>query len=204
MTGTARGSWSLGLVAGLGAAMLLLALAPLALPASYSWVELGTSESAAQGVPGAWVARTGFVAFGLSVLGIAVLRHTAWRPAATALHGLFGVSMMMVAVYSHAPWEPGVPYVAQEDLLHSVAASVVGFAFIAGVLVTLVSRRPRTAIALTGDVTALVVAAAVPLFMDSGIWGVLQRLMFLTAASWYAAEAWRGRPAPSQARSSPG
>ena len=204
MTGTVRGRWSWGLVAGLGTAMLLLAAAPLALPESYSWVRLGTSESAAQGVPGAWVARTGFVVFGLSVLGVAVQRHRAWKSLATALHSLFGVSMVMVAVYAHAPWEPGVPYVRLEDQLHSVAASLVGFSFIAGVLVTLIVRRPRTAIALSGDLAALVVAAVVPLLMDTGVWGVLQRLMFLTAAAWYAAEAWRGRTYRGQARSSPG
>lgn len=45
----------------LATSMALLALAPLALPESYSWIELGTSESAAQGVEGAWVARAGFV-----------------------------------------------------------------------------------------------------------------------------------------------
>ena len=46
-----------GLLAG---AILALGLAPLAMPDSYSWIELGTSESAAQGTDGAWVARTGF------------------------------------------------------------------------------------------------------------------------------------------------
>lgn len=193
MAGTGRGRWVWGLLSGLAGAMLLLALAPLALPASYSWVRLGTSESAAQGVPGAWVARAGFVAFGLSVLGVAVLRHRAWKPLGTALHGLFGVAMVMVAVYSHAPWEPDVAYVRLEDQLHSVAASVVGFSFIAGVLVTLAFRRPRTPITLGADVAALIVASAIPLFMDSGVWGVLQRLMFLTAAAWYGAETWRGR-----------
>ncbi|MGB7980567.1 MAG: DUF998 domain-containing protein [Candidatus Nanopelagicales bacterium] len=168
--------------------MLLLALAPLGLPSSYSWVRLGTSEAAAQGVAGAWVTRAGFVLLGLAVLGVCVLRHGAWRSLATGLHACFGVGMVMVAVYSHAPWEAGVPYVELEDRLHTVFASVVGFAFIAGVATTLAVRRPRTRASLVGDVSALLIASTVPLLMDSSYWGVLQRLMFLTAAIWYAVQ----------------
>lgn len=168
--------------------MLLFALAPLALPPSYSWVELGTSEAAAQGIAGAWIARLGFVVLGLAVLGICVLRHRAWRKLATGLHACFGVGMVLVAVYSHAPWEAGVPYVALEDRLHSVFASVVGFSFIAGVTATLAVRRPRTPARTAGDITAILVAVTIPLLMATTIWGLLQRLMFLTAACWYASE----------------
>ncbi len=180
--------------------MLFLALAPLALPQSYSWVELGTSEAAAQGVAGAWVARAGFVLFGLAVLGICVLRHSSWPSLATGLHASFGLGMVLVAVYSHAPWEAGVPYVELEDRLHSVFASVVGFSFIAGVATTLAVRRPRTRASTVGDVAALVVASTVPLLMATAYWGVLQRLMFLTAAVWYALEVKRqGSLAPTRA-----
>ncbi len=171
--------------------MLLLALAPLALPSSYSWVELGTSEAAAQGVDGAWVARAGFVLFGLAVLGVCVLRHRSWRWLATALHGCFGVGMVLVAVFSHAPWEAGVPYEVLEDRLHSLFASVVGFSFIAGVAATLVFCRPRTRASVLGGVVALVITSIVPLLMATSIWEILQRLMFITAAAWYASEVQR-------------
>lgn len=180
--------WRVALVGALGLSLLMLALSPLALPETYSWVRLGTSEAAAQGVTGAWVARAGFVLFGLAVLGICVLRHRTWQPLATALHACFGVGMVMVAVYSHAPWVAGVPYVELEDQLHSVFASVVGFSFIAGVATVLVTRRPRSRSTVIGDGAAIVIASTVPLLMDSSYWGVLQRLLFLTAAVWYAAE----------------
>lgn len=183
--------WRTALMAALASSMLLLSLAPIVLPESYSWLELGTSEAAAQGIAGAWVTRAGFVLFGLAVLGVCVLRHRAWKTLATGLHGCFGVGMIMVAVYSHAPWEVGVPYVELEDQLHSVFASVVGFSFIAGVATTLVVRRPRTRASVLGDVAALVVTAIIPLLMATPVWGLLQRLMFITAAAWYAAEVHR-------------
>ncbi len=181
----------MAVMAALVSSMLLLSLAPLALPQSYSWVELGTSEAAAQGIAGAWVTRAGFVLFGLAVLGVCVLRHRAWKALATGLHGCFGVGMVMVAVYSHAPWEAGARYVELEDQLHSVFASVVGFSFIAGVATTLVVRRPRTRASVLGDVAALLIAGTVPLLMAAPVWGMLQRLMFLTAAAWYASEVHR-------------
>ncbi|MGB7819956.1 MAG: DUF998 domain-containing protein [Ornithinibacter sp.] len=186
------------LLAALASSMLLLSLAPLALPSSYSWVELGTSEAAAQGVAGAWVARLGFVLLGLAVLGVCVLRHRAWRTLATGLHACFGVGMVMVAVYSHAPWEAGVPYVELEDHLHSVFASVVGFSFIAGVAATLAARRPRTGAHTAGDITAILLTGTIPLLMNAPVWGVLQRLMFLIAACWYGSEALL-QPAPEAA-----
>ena len=94
----------------------------------------------------------------------------------------------MVAVYSHAPWEVGVPYVELEDRIHPVFASVVGFSFIGGVAATLVVRRPPTWASVLGDVAALAVAAIIPLLMATPAWGFLQRLMFVTAAAWYASE----------------
>lgn len=190
-SGVADQRWRIALMAALASSMLLLALAPIALPQSYSWVELGTSEAAAQGIAGAWVTRAGFVLFGLAVLGVCVLRHRAWKALATGLHGCFGVGMGMVAVYSHAPWQVGAPYVELEDQLHSVFASVVGFSFIAGVATTLIVRRPRTRASVLGDVTALMITGTIPLLMAGPVWGILQRLMFFTAAAWYASEVHR-------------
>ena len=204
--GSAEQRWRVGLLVALALSMLLLALAPLAMPPSYSWVELGLSEAAAQGLSGAWVARGGFVLLGLTVLGICVLRHGAWRTLATGLHACFGVGMVLVAVYSHAPWEASVPYVELEDRLHSVFASVVGFSFIAGVAATLDVRRPRTRAHAAGDLAALVVTGTIPLLMATPIWGSLQRLMFLSAATWYAFEVLShpgSGPAREQERRSP-
>ena len=91
-------------------------------------------------------------------------------------------------ILSRAMGSAGVPYVELEDRLHSVFASVVGFSFIAGVVATLAFCRPRTRARALGDVAALMVTLTVPLLMATPVWGVLQRLMFFTAAAWYASE----------------
>ena len=170
--------------------MALLAVAPLWLPSSYSWVEHGTSESAAQGVDGAWVARSGFIVFGVAVVWLVQLRSRLWGWPGTILHLAFGVGMFGVAAFAARPWDEAARYVESEDLLHSVAATVVGIGFIAGVVAVMVSRQLPSVRAAVPDLAALAVAVVVPMTMSTGVWGILQRLMFLTAACWYGREAW--------------
>jgi hypothetical protein len=110
-----------------------LGSAPLLMPASYSWLAHTTSESAAQGVAGAWLARFGFLALGAGVLLLAASARQRWGPLAAGLHGTFGAFMVATAAFSARPWEPDAPFDAIEDLLHSVAATAMGFAFAFGV-----------------------------------------------------------------------
>lgn len=180
----------IGIGATLIVALTSLALAPLALPASYSWVEHGTSEAAAQGVDGAWVARLGFLAFGVAVLWLTTARARAWRRLGTLFHVAFGVGMLGVAVFAARSWDDRAAYVASEDALHSAFAIVVGVGFVGGVLAVLVARRPSGVRGAVFDAIALIVAVVVPLLMSAGAWGVLQRAMFVVAALWYGREAW--------------
>ncbi len=96
-------------VAGLVASALSLALAPIVLADSYDWVRHTTSEAGGQGVRGAWLARAGFVLFGLSVLLMAETVRTRWQPTATACHRFFAVAMVAVAAFSLRSREDGVP-----------------------------------------------------------------------------------------------
>lgn len=170
---------------------LAILLAPLAMPESYSWVKHTTSESAAQGVSGAWLARLAFVSFGASVLALASISRQQWGIAGMACHSAFGVLMIAAAVFSARSWIPEASFDPTEDTLHSVAASAMGAAFAAGVVATLVARR-STGIGLLGPL-AIVASIVLPLGMT--IWedysGALQRLMFGIAYLWYGREALR-------------
>ena len=185
---------ALGAVA-LAASAIALALAPTVLAPSYSWVENTTSESGGQGVDGAWLARLGFVLFGLAVLWVAHLRQERWQQPATALHVLFGVCMMGVAAFSLRSWEPNSIYDPTEDMLHSVAATVMGFAFAFGVFAVGVRRRSGGQRVRVLDVVAVAASVVLPIWMgiDGSIDGVLQRLMFAIAYLWYGREALQTR-----------
>lgn len=174
------------IVVSLVASALCLALAPLILPDGYSVAEHTTSEAAAQATEGAWLARTGFLLFGLGVLCLSAVKR-GWPALARVLHGAFGLFLIAAGVYSHRPYLDGVDFDRVEDTLHSVAATGMGFAFAIGVLVVGWLRIPRWKIA---DGVALVAAGAIPVAMmtTAGFDGLLQRGMFLVAYLWYASE----------------
>lgn len=168
------------------ASIVCLAIAPAAIPAGYSIVEHTTSEAAAQATQGAWLARTGLLAFGLAVFCLSIIKR-GWPRLGQFLHGLFGLFLIAAAVYSHRPYLDGVDYDRLEDALHSIAATGMGFAFAAGVLVVGWRRIPRLS---TTDIAALAAAVLIPIFMmlTSGYAGLAQRAMFVIAYVWYFLE----------------
>jgi hypothetical protein len=175
-------------------AVALLA-APTVVGGDYSPVAHTTSESAAQGIPGAGVARSGFLLLGAAVL-VLVVGARGWSLAARWSHGAFGVAMLATAAFSSRPWDPTASFDPTEDLLHSVAATAMGFAFALGVVARGVERRRVD----LGDALAVVASVAIPLGMLAvdDVAGLLQRGMFLVAYLWFAREAVTlGRPAPS-------
>jgi len=188
------GSAAPGLVA-LAISALALALAPLVLDGSYSWIEHTTSEAGGQGVEGAWLARTGFLMFGLAVIWIAGRCRDQWLQPATFFHLVFAVNMLGVAAFSLRSWQPAIPYDGTEDLLHSVAATAMGFAFAFGVTAVGVRIWIEESRWRPLDGVAVAASVALPLWMglDGSIDGAVQRLMFAIAYLWYGWEAIRGR-----------
>lgn len=186
----------------LSGSAVALTLAPLLMPDSYNWISNTTSESAAQGVSDAWLARLGFLMFGLAVLWLTAISGSKWGRSGRLFHGIFGVLMTATAAFSHRPFEPSVAFDQTEDLLHSVAATAMGFAFALGVFAVMVHRPERSISRRVLDVAALAASVIIPLSMGawSGSAGLLQRLMFLIAYLWYAIEALGtiGRPSPNR------
>ena len=185
-----------------GAVLLLIVsaicivAAPLAMPPGYSWLSHSISESAAQGLRHAWIARFGFMLFGLGVLWLAQVRRATWARGVYWMHLAFAVFMLGTAAFSHKPWLAGVPSDPVEDFLHSLTATGMGFAFAFGVMVRLLQRRKGEHLPKAIDLVAILAATlltpiggAVP-----GIAGLLQRLMFAVAYLWYGHEALFPKP----------
>lgn len=189
-----RRTATLALVA-LAVAALCLALAPLAMPEDYSWASRSISESAAQGVQGAWVARTGFLLMGLGAVLTALASADRWRNPGAVLLGLYGVLMMSASALSTRSWRPDAAYNAQESTLHSTVATAMGFCYALGVLAVLVADRGMPAGRRVLGLAALTSSVTVPLGMLAApsIAGVLQRAMFALALLWLALEALQSR-----------
>lgn len=166
-----------------------LGAAPLAMPASYSSVRHAISESAAQGVVGAWIARLGLLQFGLAVLWLQAIAGGRWGGPARLAFRTFGVLMVSAAAFSHKPWEAGIPFDWTEDVLHSVAASGMGLAFAIGVVLVAMARPTRRGL----DILAVIASVVLPLAMSQRpeFAGALQRCMFAISYLWYGSEALR-------------
>lgn len=164
--------------------------APLLMPQDYSWVSNAVSDSAAQGVHGAWLARLAFVIYGLAIIWLSVALYGRWGIGARYCHLLFGICMVAAAAFSIRPWDPAAAFDPTEDLLHSFAATAMGFAYTFGVLLVFL-RRPKTEPGgRLFDLLAAAVATVFPLLMLAmpEIHGLIQRVMFLVSYLWYARE----------------
>ena len=167
------------------ASALLLIVAPLLVAHGYDWRRHSISESAAQGVRLAWVARAG-----LFLLGWAAGARALGAPglALGTQVGLFtfGLAMMCSAVWSKRPWSDAMAFDAREDRRHSLAAKTAGVAYVVAVLSQLMAQlhtgrelRPLTWLALLTAIACPIVGARVP-----SINGVAQRMMFGVCYFW--------------------
>lgn len=174
----------------LGLSAIAVGLAPALMPDSYSIIELSVSESAAQGLEGAWLARMGFLLLGLGVLVCAQVAGHRWGLWGRAAHRLYGVAMLGAAAFSHKPFLD-VPFDAFEDFLHSAAANAVGFGFTVGVILVSLRRGKGNSWARLFDWIAVGVAVVFTILMFNieGIAGLVQRVMFAVGYLWYFAEA---------------
>lgn len=177
------------------AAGVCLAAAPLLLPANYEWLRHTVSESAAQGLDGAWLARFGLFALGFAVICTASADQF-WSRTARTFHYAFGVLMVAAATFSARPADPTLPYASTEDVIHSVAATAMGFAFAIGVALVGYTRAAAGGRFSVLDVVAVLASIVIPLAMVSwdGSAGLVQRVMFAIAIAWYVTET-VGRPA---------
>lgn len=173
----------------LAVSSLALALAPLLMPGSYSSIAHTTSESAAQGVEGAWLARLGLGTFGVAVVILAGRRSSWGRPARVA-HFVFGIALLVTATASARPWIRELPYDVVEDQIHSFAATAMGFAFVFGVLAVGIGNSRAGGGVRLWDIVAVLASVIIPIGMVNlaGIAGLLQRAMFAVAYVWYGIE----------------
>ncbi len=164
---------------------VLLALAPMVMPAGYDFVHHSISESAAQLTPKAWVGRSGLALFGIVALFAA--RHL-WRRERTTAAALiaFGLAMTTSAIWSHRPWLVELPYDAAEDMVHSAAAQISGLAISLAMIARIISRLASRLHPDWLDWAALatVFGGSAGFGLFPAIGGLIQRAMFATVLLW--------------------
>jgi hypothetical membrane protein len=126
---------------------VLIVVAHLVAPASYSWRDNTISQLAAQGYARAWIMRLGFVGFGiLIVLGAldrARTNRRSWFHQARELAlVLYGLGLLLAGSFSAEPFLPGVAFSESQAQLHSIAATLAGLGISLGMLLYLVRPGP--------------------------------------------------------------
>lgn len=169
---------------------LCLLFAPLLMPESYDWVKHTTSESGAQDIEGAWLARLGFVLYGLAIALLVLQKHS-WSIPTRIVHLIFALSMLGNAVFSSKSWLVDMPFNRVEDILHSWMSGLVGTAFTLGVIFVLFQRSASNRFSKLFDGIAILVSISVTFIMFGGgynIAGLVQRIMFGVSYLWYGSE----------------
>jgi Protein of unknown function (DUF998) len=181
---------------GIIAFLLAVTFGPLVSDPNYSSLAHTTSELAGQFMPNAWIMRLGFMSFGLCTALGATLRLRD-RPYTAIPLIVFGMAMMFAAIWSNAPIDRAVAHSIREDEVHSIAASLMGLAFVAAC----VARLWMSGFSFQDSLTWLALAASVglPLGMVAfpGVDGGLQRLMFAISFVWIVREMRSPTPARS-------
>lgn len=176
--------------------MACLLVAPAMVPEEYWWVTGTASQSAAQGTPGAWVTRLGFLCFGLAVMAEALTVR--WWPASGRFaHVTVAVCLFAVAAFAARPADSSLPFDPTEDLLHAASVTLMQVAFAGGVLILAWFEARDGGGWNRFDVVVAAGALLIPLVMAARpeVAGVVQRVGIGVALTWYLG-AWHrnGRP----------
>lgn len=168
---------------GIVLASMAIIVLPWATATGYDSLRHSISELAAQDAPHAWAMRLGFIALGLGVAADALGRLRA-APLVGVAFLVFAGGMVMAGIWSHRPIDPAAPFDARQDALHSVGATLAGFAFAAGALAQARAevRLARRAACLGAFVAALGLPLAMLAWPMFG--GLAQRAMFAICFAW--------------------
>lgn len=163
-----------------------LALAHLLAAPNYAIVSNTLSELGAQNAEFAWIARVGFIGFGVMLAwhysGDLVHVQRFWAQAVLLL--LYGSSIALTGMFSTAPIEGGVPFSEPESILHSMFATLAGICLSLAILVS-VWRAPspadrwRHALTLVFVIGMSILFALLPEYQ-----GISQRLLWVGGLWW--------------------
>lgn len=149
----------------------------------YSILLNSTSQLGAQNTPNSWVMNITFGLMGFVCIleGLLNLKNH-WIQIILLIS--FGLGLISTAIFQHAPINEAISYNLQEDKIHSIAATIIGFsftlfAFSAAFIET--SNKRRVLALLAGF---LATGLSLLMFSVASYTGIWQRLMFIVSFGW--------------------
>lgn len=177
-------------IAGFVTAAVLILIAPAFLTDGYSFVSHSISESAAQGLPTGWIARTALILSGLAVLGTVWVRRSQWSVTTTLSFCAFGALWIVTGFFSTRSWVTTAPFDALHHAIHSVAASSMAI-LVLGALALAFTRQPLAKVdrLLAGALAFVATFLPLATLLIPDLGGIFQRLMFFFTYFWFTREA---------------
>lgn len=172
----------------IGITALAMAIGPFVSMPSYSSVRHTTSELAGQQMPNAWVMRMGLFAYGAGAITLALFRVGSGFIGTAAL-AMFGSCLIGTAIWAHKPIDPTLTFNAREDRLHSLFASMMGFAFAVAVMAELANGSAFASDWLSWGALAASIMLPLCMALVPSLAGLFQRAIFLVSFSWIWREA---------------
>jgi hypothetical membrane protein len=158
-------------------------------PPGYIWTRNTISELVSQGHNQKWIMQVGFIGFGLLLTGA-----LAWRSSILGRVNspdipilLYGLSILVTGIFCAAPFDNSLSHSVKEAEIHSLFATIAGFALVVGIVWHLIVSPDKRSFHL---VFILLVTGISILFglAESGELpigkGIIQRSLYLVSFTW--------------------
>jgi hypothetical membrane protein len=169
--------------------IVVIIIAHFTPPPGYVWTHNTISELASQGHVNNWIMQAGFIGFGLLLTGGLTRKTiTLGRVHYPDLPIMaYGLSILVTGIYCAAPFDSSLSYSLKEAGIHSLFATVAGFALVAGVLWYMFASPDKRAFHLLFLVLITGISILFGLSESGTITigkGIIQRALYLTSFTW--------------------
>ena len=165
--------------------VLVILIAHIIVPDPYNWMHNTISELASQGYVYKWVMQIGFIGFGvlLSIGAISNFRQEGKYRFRQFPLIIYASGILMAGIFCTRPFVDGITYSEVEARLHSIFASIAGFALSAAMLMYFLTDHSRRRI-LHAISLVLVLGFSISFGLASSYAGIVQRILYLVGFSW--------------------
>jgi hypothetical membrane protein len=165
--------------------VLVILIAHIFVPEPYNWIHNTISELASQGYPNKWIMQIGFIGFGV-LLSIGTITNFRQEGKYRFRHlplVIYALGILMAGIFCTRPFVDGIPYSEVEARLHSIFASIAGFALSVAMLLYFLTDHSRRRI-LHAISLLLVLGLSISFGSASSYAGIVQRILYLVGFIW--------------------
>ncbi len=174
--------------------VVVIVIAHLFTPPAYDWTQNTISDFASQGHTYKWIMQAGFIGFGLLLTWGVVFHFNKNRRAYfLILVAAYGLSILMSGIFCTVPIDLSIPYSIRDSNLHSMFATIAGFAMSFGIfLQAIISANNHERWIRIAFFLLVIGISGLFGLAENHIWaldkGIIQRILYLVGLAWLVYE----------------